>query len=364
MINKLPFCKNLLIIKCIVYIQFLQTFVMTRLLLATCINLVFLVSTAAQDMVNAAAKFISTLDTMQKAKALYPFDVDERYSFHFFPIEDRKGVTMNELSSSQKQEAMNLIKSCLSNQTVEKVTAIMQLENILKELERRKPEDHYRDSGKYYFAIFGLPGAKTIWGWRLEGHHVSFNFSAENNKLVSGTPGFLGSNPAIVQTGPEKGKQVLKEEADMAFALLHSLTKEELKKALMDTIAPKEIITFVNRKALIENPSGIRYDEMTTKQQQQFLQLISLYVHRYTKLFADQMLKEIQQAGLNNLRFSWAGAQEPMIGKPHYYRVQGPTIIIEYDNSQNQANHAHSVIRDLKRDFGGDVLLEHYKQSH
>ncbi len=76
------------------------------------------------------------------------------------------------------------------------------------------------------------------------------------------------------------------------------------------------------------------------------------------------MLKEIQQAGLNNLRFSWAGAQEPMIGKPHYYRVQGPTIIIEYDNSQNNANHVHTVIRDLKRDFGGDVLLEHYKQSH
>jgi hypothetical protein len=347
-----------------VYIPFLQTFVMTRLLLATCINLAFLISAAGQDMVSAASKFISTLDTSQKSKALYPFDVDERYGFHFFPIEDRKGITMNDLSSSQKQEAMNLIKTCLSDQAVKKVAAIMQLENILKELEHRKPEDHYRDSGRYYFAIFGLPGANTIWGWRLEGHHVSFNFSAEQKNLVAGTPGFLGANPAIVQTGPEKGKQVLKEETDMGFALLHSLTKEELKKALIDTIAPKEIITFVSRKAVIENPSGIRYDEMTIKQQQQFLQLINLYVHRYTKLFADQMLKEIQQAGLNNLRFAWAGAQQPMIGKAHYYRVQGPTIIIEYDNSQNNANHVHTVIRDLKRDFGGDVLLEHYRLSH
>lgn len=337
---------------------------MTRLLLATCINLVFLISAAGQDMVLAASKFISTLDTSQKSKALYPFDVDERYGFHFFPIEDRKGITMNELSSFQKQEAMNLIKTCLSDQAVKKVTAIMQLDNVLKELEHRKPEDHFRDSGRYYFAIFGLPGANTIWGWRFEGHHVSFNFSAEQKKLVAGTPGFLGANPAIVQTGPQKGKQVLKEETDMGFALLHSLTKEELKKALIDTIAPKEIITFVSRKAIIENPSGIRYDEMTMKQQQQFLQLINLYVHRYTKLFADQMLKEIQHAGLNNLRFAWAGAQEPMIGKAHYYRVQGPTIIIEYDNSQNNANHVHTVIRDLKRDFGGDVLLEHYKQSH
>lgn len=324
----------------------------------------FLVSASGQDMVTAAAKFISTLDTAQKAKALYPFDIDERYGFHFFPIEDRKGITMNELSSSQKQEGMNLIKTCLSDEAVKKVAAIMQLENILKELEHRKPEDHYRDSGKYYFAIFGLPGTNTIWGWRLEGHHVSFNFSADQKKLVSGTPGFLGANPAIVQTGPEKGKQVLKEEADLAFALLHSLTVAELKKALIDTIAPKDIITFISRKASIEHPAGIRYAEMTTTQQQKLLQLINLYVHRYTKLFADQMLKEIQQAGFDNLLFAWAGAQEPKIGKAQYYRVQGPTIIIEYDNSQNNANHVHTVIRDLKRDFGGDVLLEHYRSSH
>jgi hypothetical protein len=181
---------------------------------------------------------------------------------------------------------------------------------------------------------------------------------------VAGTPGFLGANPAIVETGAEKGKQILKEEADMGFSLLHSLTKEELKKALIDTTAPGDIITYVNRKAMIEHPAGIMYTEMTTQQQQKLLQLVNLYVHRYTKLFADAMLKEIQQAGLNNLQFAWAGAQVPMIGKAHYYRIQGPTIIIEYDNSQNRANHAHSVIRDLKHDFGGDGLLEHYKSNH
>jgi hypothetical protein len=145
---------------------------------------------------------------------------------------------------------------------------------------------------------------------------------------------------------------------------LHALSNTQLPKAVIDTTAPNEIITFVSRVAMIELPAGIRYTELNTSQQQQLLQLIGVYVHRYTKLFADAMLKEIQDAGLENLRFAWAGAQDPQIGKPHYYRIQGPTIIIEYDNSQNYANHVHSVVRDLNHDFGGDVLLEHYKASH
>jgi hypothetical protein len=338
--------------------------VMKQLFFAACLSLGFLVNSQGQDLVSAANKFIGTLDTTQKVKALFPFDDEERYGFHYFPFEGRKGITMNELSVRQKQEAMNLLRTCLSEQAVNKVASIIKLENVLKELERRKPEDNYRDSGKYYFTIFGLPGNNTIWGWRLEGHHVSFNFSARNKRLVSGTPGFLGANPAIVQGGAEKGKQILKDEADLGFSLLHSLTKEQLKKALIDTTAPGDILTYVNRKAMIEHPAGITYAEMSTQQQQKLLQLVNLYVHRYTKLFADEMLKEIQQAGLDKLQFAWAGAQQPVIGKAHYYRVHGPTIIIEYDNSQNRANHAHSVLRDLKRDFGGDALLEHYKSSH
>jgi hypothetical protein len=210
-------------------------------------------------------------------------------------------------------------------------------------LEKRSANDHYRDPGKYYFTIFGVPGKATVWGWRLEGHHLSFTFSAEKNKLVSGTPAFMGSNPAIVREGPQQGTQVLKEEADQAFALLGTLSNAQLQEALIDTTAPNEIITFVSRKAIIEQPSGIRYGQLDAAQQQQLLQLIGVYVHRYTKLFADAMLKDIQAAGLEHLRFAWAGATQPQIGKPHYYRIQGPTIIIEYDNAQNGANHVHSL---------------------
>ena len=312
----------------------------------------------------AAKKLVGSLDSAQRALALFPFDIDERYSFHFFPIENRKGVPVDQLAPEQMQAALELMKTCLSAEAVKKVGEIMQLEVILKSLEHRNDNDHYRDPGKYFFAIFGVPDINNIWGWRLEGHHVSFHFSVNQNKLVAGTPGFLGANPAIVPEGPQKGRQVLKEEADMAFELLHSLTKTALGKALIDTIAPKDIITYVNRKAIIEHPAGIRYSEMNGKQQQQLLQLVSLYVHRYTKLFADTMLKEIEQAGLDNLRFAWCGYTEPGKNKVHYYRIQGPTIIIEYDNTQNNANHVHSVVRDLNNDFGGDLLLEHYKSSH
>ena len=337
---------------------------MNKLSILIAANFIFIATAQSQDMVEAAGKFIHLLDANQQAHALYPFDTDERYTFHYFPVDNRKGIAMDELNPAQQQAALDLMKTCLSDPTVKKVNEIMQLEVLLKVLEKRKPEDHFRDPGKYYYTIFGIPGNNTIWGWRLEGHHVYFNFSVQDKKLLAGTPGFLGANPAVVPEGPQKGKEELKEEREMGFALLHALSKEELKKAIIDSIAPGDIVTYVNRKAMIEHPSGLSYKEMTTAQQEQLLQLINLYIHRFTKLFADNMLKEIQEAGLNNLLFAWAGRTEPGIGNPHYYRIQGPTFIIEYDNTQNNANHLHTVVRDLKHDFGGDVLLEHYKSSH
>jgi len=318
----------------------------------------------SQKIVDAASVFLNLLDSGQRAHTFYPFDADERYGFHYFPIDHPKGIAMDQLNPAQRKAAWELIKTCLSEKTLVKVGEIIQLETILKELEHRQPSDHYRDPGKYSLTIFGIPHHNTIWGWRLEGHHVSFNFSADNGELVAGTPGFLGANPAVVQQGAERGKEVLKEEREAGFALLRSLTKEELARAIVDTTAPGDIITYIHRKAMIAHPEGLLYSEMGSAQQEQMLQLISLYVHRFTKLFADEMLKEIQGAGLNNLRFAWAGHTESGIGKPHYYRIQGPTVIIEYDNTQNNANHVHTVVRDLRHDFGGDELLEHYKATH
>jgi Protein of unknown function (DUF3500) len=313
---------------------------------------------------SAAEKFLQTLSPDQKAKAQFSFDQQERYNWHFIPKEDRKGITLNELNTGQRNAALQLLHTSLSDTGYNKTISIMQLDAVLKELENRGPDDHYRDPGKYYFSIFGEPSSNKIWGWRLEGHHISFNFCSENNRLVSGTPGFLGANPAVVLSGPEKGKQILKDETELAFALLHLLDADQLKKSIISIDAPAEIITGASRSAMISDPKGILYSELTSEQQKALMQLLSIYIHRYTRLFAMDMMHEIEEAGIKNLRFAWAGASEPGLGHPHYYRIQGPTIIIEYDNTQNNANHVHTVVRDLKHDFGGDELLQHYKNQH
>lgn len=318
----------------------------------------------AQDMAEKANHFIRLLSKAQQAQTLFPFDTGERYHFAYVPRDDRKGISVNELNAAQRKALMALLGTALSEGAVKKVNDIMQLDLVLKELEHRQENDHYRDPGKYFLTIFGVPAANTIWGWRFEGHHVAFNFSADKKELVAGTPAFLGANPAIVLEGPQKDKEVMREETTLAFDLLHALSPEELQKAVVATKAPAEIITGDHRNAMIEHPEGIRFNELSAAHQQLLLGLISVYVHRFTKLFADKMLKDIQQDGLDRLWFTWAGSTEHALGKPCYYRIQGPGIIIEYDNTQNNANHIHTVVRDLKNDFGGDMLLEHYRAAH
>ena len=327
------------------------------------ISFFFQLTLFGQESVLYANRFIATLNDAQKTETIFPFDVDERYNFHFVPMK-RRGITFNEMNSKQNSLALELLKSCLGEDSFKKTKEIMQLELVLKELEKRKPEDNYRDPGNYHFTIFGNPSPNSIWGWRFEGHHISFNFSFNKKILVSGTPGFMGSNPAIVLNGPMAGKQVLKDESDKGFSLIQSLNVIQLKKAIIDTVAFKEILTFDKRKALLGNPEGIKYSELTKVQQSLLLQLISVYVHRYRNDFAEKMMQDIKKQGLDHIWFAWAGYTKPEIGKGSYYRVQGPTLVIEYDNTQNNANHVHSVVRDLKNDFGGDLLLDHYQKGH
>lgn len=317
----------------------------------------------AQDIVKAATKFINSLSKEQQAKTSFPFDTDERYNFHFFPKDDRKGISIGEMNASQRDAAWALVKTCLSEKGTAQAQTIMSLEAILKRIEKRGDDDHYRDPQKYFFSIYGIPDHNTQWGWRVEGHHLSYTFSADHNRLVSGTPAFTGSNPGIVPEGESKGLQALKEQADLGYTLLASLDEAQLARAVFDEKAPGEIITFVSRKAAIEPATGIRYSELKPAQQQLMLSLINSYIDRYTKTFAGQMKKELQEADLGKLSFSWAGSREKAPGNPHYFRIQGPTIIIEYDNTQNNGNHVHSVLRDLNHDFG-DLLADHYKKEH
>jgi hypothetical protein len=309
----------------------------------------------------AAKAFLATLDKDQLAKVSFPYESDERSNWYFIP-KDRNGLWLKSMTDAQRVAAMNLLKSTLSEQGQEKAIAIMQLEIILKELEN-VPNSERRDPLKYYFTIFGTPDAKKFWGWRVEGHHLSLNFTSENNKVVSGTPLFLGNNPSIVPSGDKKGYQILKDEANFGFELLNSFDEMQLKKAVFSPIAPPDMITFNSRKFGMLPYDGISYNEMNKDQQVQLMRLITLYVKNYPFGFANEFMQKIEKAGLDKLKFLWMGEKQ-WGGKGHYYRIQNDVLLIEYDNTQNDANHVHTVVRDFTNDFGEDMLKRHYEMEH
>ncbi|GAA0531107.1 DUF3500 domain-containing protein [Chitinophaga japonensis] len=313
------------------------------------------------DITAAAQAFLQTLDPAAKQQASFAWGDEERFNWHFVP-RPRKGLPLKAMNSRQKAAALHLLQTCMSAQGYKKATAIIALESILKVLEGRDPGDDYRDPGKYYFTIFGTPGPAQPWGWRVEGHHVSLNFSAAGNSLVAATPAFLGSNPAIVPSGKEKGLQILKQEAELGFALLRSLDEKQRARAIIQATAPHDIMTGNRRKAMLQSPPGLPYAAMNPQQQQLLRQLVAVYIDNHTKLMADVLLKEIAAAGWEQMHFAWAGARA--WGGGHYYRIQNPAVLIEYDNTQNNGNHVHSVLRDLKNDFGEDILQEHYQAGH
>jgi hypothetical protein len=225
-------------------------------------------------------------------------------------------------------------------------------------------ESWVRDPGNYKFVFFGNPLKEKAYAWRFEGHHLSFTFSSINHTITSATPAFMGSNPAIILTGSDKGKEILKDESGLGFSLLHTLKSNQLSKALLSREVPSDILTGNQREVFIDKPQGISYLDLDDIQKKKLIELIRLYIYRNTRLFGNQMMKEITNDGLENIYFLWIGAQQKEIGKPHYYRIQGPGFIIEFDNSQNNANHVHTVFRDLRRDFGGDELGKHYRAKH
>jgi hypothetical protein len=315
----------------------------------------------AQNLLGQAENFLNSLDASQKSKAQYTFDDKERFNFHFVP-RTRNGIRLRDLNETQRQKAFDLLRASLSEQGFKKATAIIELENVLREVEGRESSDTYRDPLNYSFTIFGTPSSSSPWGWRLEGHHITLNFSSIDSSLQSSTPSFFGSNPAIVPSGTEKGKQILKQETDLGFSLVNSLSPDQLSKARFSESAPSDIITGNDRYAKELSPKGLSYREMDGTQKNQLMELLDVYVKNYAFGFSSKLMDKIKKAGIENLYFAWAGSLKP--GAGHYYRIQGPMLLIEYDNTQNNANHVHSIVRDLTNDFAEDILKEHYQKEH
>ena len=314
---------------------------------------------SADKMAAAAEKFLGTLSDQEKAKATFDFSDKERLNWHFIPRE-RKGLPLKELRPDQAHLASALLGSGLSQRGYLKATTIMSLEQVLLELE--KGSGPARDPQRYYVSIFGTPDARGTWGWRFEGHHLSVNFTIVDGRLIAGTPSFLASNPAEVREGSRKGLRVLAAEEDLGRALVKSLNAKQRAIAIITNVAPKDILTGADRSVKPLPHGGLAASQLKSEQRDLLRRLIEEYVRRHRADLADAELKKIDQAGFHRIQFAWAGGLER--GEGHYYSVQGPTFLLEYDNTQNNANHVHSVWRDFENDFGVDLLRRHYDQHH
>jgi len=318
------------------------------------------------DMTASVEDFIKSLDAGQKKSASATFADSLRFDWNYVP-RARKGLTLKNMNESQRAKAFAMVKSILSVGGYQKIIAIVDLENVLRVIENKSSTDTYRDPENYSFLIFGIPGSKEPWGWRMEGHHISLHFTVAGESITF-TPGFFGSNPGkILADVPQKGKRILKDEQDIAFELLHSFSPEQQKTIILSEKAPWEILTTNKRSNLITlKPEGIAMKDMSATQRALFLRLISVYLDRYHVTLKDQQMVKLKETGLDGIHFAWMGNREPEIkeGAGYYYRIQGPTILIELDNTQNNGNHIHTVVRDLTNDFGEDLLRLHYQKMH
>jgi hypothetical protein len=313
---------------------------------------------SASVMTDAAKAFLTSLTPAQRAQATFQFQDDERFDWHYIP-KVRKGLALRDMTPEQKQLAHALLAAGLSQQGYIKAVSIMSLDQVLKALEGGKGP--MRDPEGYFFTVFGEPSATGAWGYRVEGHHVSQNFTIVNGK-VQGAPSFFGTNPAEIREGPRKGLRILVREEDLGRQLVKSLSPDQKKTAIITKDAPKEILTEASRKAALNGqPSGLMAGKMTAPQRAIFQNLLDEYCQNMTDQIDQTREDQIKKAG-DNIYFAWAGGEEP--GQGHYYRIQSPSFLVEFDDTQDNANHIHSVWRDFDGDFGLDLLKEHYQSSH
>ena len=319
---------------------------------------------SAATMSAAATRFLESLTPEQRQRATFAFDGAERTHWNFIPTEifPRNGLTLGQMNQSQRRLAHDLLKAGLSQRGYMTATQVIELEKVLAALENAQPlrlNRFVRDPERYFFSIFGSPSTQNTWGWRVEGHHMSLHFTVVDGKLVAGSPSFFGSNPAEVREGPRKGTRVLGPEEDAARSLIESLDASQREKAIINTTAPNDIVTMASVKIDPLSPVGIPASELTTSQRALLRKLIGVYTGKVADDIAAERQARIEKAGWDKVAFAWAGPLER--GQKHYYRVQGPTFLIEYDNTQNDGNHIHSVWREFNGDFGVDLLREHVK---
>jgi hypothetical protein len=311
---------------------------------------------ATEEMSKAASVFLASLSETQAKAAQFDFKNVERQNWHFVPM-DREGVRFDSLKPHQQHLAFGLLGSGLTQKGLMTATQIMTLEEILRS---RGGDPEVRNTEKYSIAIFGDPSGETPWGWRFEGHHLSLNFTLLGDTVV-GLPAFFGTNPAELKKGPLKGLRPLGEIEDAGRAFAVELVKAGHQPVFSEK-APKEILTAQDSEAKEQEVQGVTSDKLDGEQMRHLLSLIDLVASMQREEVTNDSLRRIHTTQRKKLHFAWGGSLER--NGPHYFRIQGVDFIIEYANTQNDANHAHLVWRDLKNDFARDSLKKHYAHDH
>jgi hypothetical protein len=308
-----------------------------------------------------AQQFLSTLNGSQRRTALFAFDDQERGKWAYVP-QARAGLPLKSMDPAQREAAFTLLSTGLSQRGVGLARGIIELEGILGRLEGTMSNlVMSRDPELYFTSIFAGPAGTQPWGWRFEGHHLSVNVTelGPHGQIVA--PLFMGANPARVPNGPKQGHRVLAAEEDVAFEMIQMLDASQRARATISSQTFGEIVTRSDPTVRPLALAGLPAAEMTPAQQSQLRKLLGVYAGRMSDSAAARQLRRIDEVGFGRLHFAWAGSHRP--GNAHYYRMHGPTVLVEYDNTQGGANHIHTVWRDLENDFGGDLLKRHYSRA-
>ncbi len=317
---------------------------------------------AVGQMSDAAGAFVSSLNAEQKAKATFEYMDGERV-FWYYPPMNRHGLALRDMEPAQRELAMAVMASGLTSESYELAKLIIEHEEVLGPLEKERGIVSFRrDVELYYFTIFGEPGGKDPWGWRVEGHHISIHFSIMDDKVISTTPFFFGVNPAEVRKGPKTGLRILGVREDLGFDLMDSLDEKQVEESIICDAAPADIVTFNASKASLMTYEGLPASKMNGAQKELLMALVAEYVNQVRTDLAEQKLADLKKTGVDHLHFAWAGPVTK--DEPHYYRIHGGDFVVEFDNRQDGANHIHSVWRDVENDFAADVLRDHLILYH
>ena len=312
-------------------------------------------------MLEAADAFLASLSAVQRAKAQFAFEDAERLNWHFVP-RARRGLSLKEMSAQQRELARGILRAGLSQRGYLTASTIIELELVLREMGENPA---VRDPELYYFSIFGTPSRAAPWGFRAEGHHLSLNFTLVRDTLIATAPAFFGANPAEVRRGARRGLRALADEEDIGRELVLALDERQRAAALISATAPRDIVTGNAARVDPLSPIGIRVTELRPEQAAILVRLLEVYLGRMAEPLAAPRRAALERTNFREVAFAWAGSTRR--GEAHYYRIQGPSFLVEYDNTQNGANHIHTVWRDFDGDFGRDLLREHYRrarQSH